>query len=340
MNKYNYIESGLRMNLNEHPLSPLELLNKSIDLEQMRLNRYIKQEDGPLIKALASYNKIDEDCIVCGNGADEIISNLVDCFCSERILIIEPTFGVYKHYAKLKNKEIYLLKLNEDFSLPEDKIIKIANDKKIDLVIICNPNNPTGNLFCADKIIKILKNTNSYVLLDEAYFEFAKKSLVDDIANYNNLLIVRTLSKAFALAGLRVGYCMSNKDNIKKIRNSQMPFNISNFSQFIATAALAEKKTFLDYVKNITFERDKLIEKLKELNLLVYPSATNFILVDFGNISKMIYQELQKRDIHIRLSDFNTNNMKNTLRISVGLPKENDQFIKELTEIIEGMPNE
>src|SRR6056297_2274768 len=120
MNKYNYIESGLRMNLNEHPLSPLELLNKSIDLEQMRLNRYIKQEDGPLIKALASYNKIAESCIVCGNGADEIISNLVDCFCTERILIIEPTFGVYKHYAKLKNKEIYLLKLNEDFSLPED----------------------------------------------------------------------------------------------------------------------------------------------------------------------------------------------------------------------------
>jgi len=335
MNKYKYIKKGLRLNLNEHPLSPLSLMKKEINLDEMSLNRYIKQEDGPLLDALASYNNIDKTNLVCGNGADEIISNLIDCFCNKKILIIEPTFGVYKHYANIKNKEIYLLQLNKDFSLPEDEIIKTAKRENIDLIIICNPNNPTGNLFDSEKILRVLKETSSYVLLDEAYFEFSKKSLVEKINDYYNLLIVRTLSKAFALAGIRVGYCVSNQENIKRIRNCQMPFNISNFSQFFATKVLEEKNIFLDYVETIIDEREKLTKKLKELNLKAYPSKTNFVLVDFGQLSKEIYERLKEKEIFIRLSDYDTSNMINTLRISVGLPDENILLVNQLAKIIE-----
>lgn len=337
MNKYEFKGKGLRLNLNEHPKSPMQISQLSINLEEMVLNRYIKQEDGPLIKELSNYTGFSKEKIVIGNGADEIISNIIDRFCSKNILIVTPTFGVYEHYANLRSKRVNIVELNEDFSLPYKKIIRRANEKKIDLIIICNPNNPSGTLFDKEKIIQIMKDTNCYIMVDEAYYEFSDYSLAKYIENFNRLLVVRTLSKAFGLAGLRIGYCLSNKKTIEKLRSFQMPFNVSNFSQFFGSEVIKNKDSFLDYVNFIKQERDELSNKLKDLGLKVYPSKTNFLLIKFPSDSDIekIYRHLENKNIYVRKLDQNLPILKNTLRVSIGLEEENEEFYEHVKQLIE-----
>ncbi|MFP4456914.1 MAG: histidinol-phosphate transaminase [Clostridia bacterium] len=335
MNNYQFKNEGLRLNLNEHPKPPQKISQLSINLDEMSLNRYIRQEDGPLLEELSNYAGLCKEKIVIGNGADEIIANIIDKFCNKSILIVTPTFGVYEHYAKLKGKKVYTISLNNDFSLPYREIINEANQNKIDLVVICNPNNPSGTLFDKDKIIKIIKDTNSYIMIDEAYYEFSAYSIARYIDSFNNLLIIRTLSKAFGLAGLRIGYCMSNERNVENIRSCQMPFNVSNFSQFFGAEVLKNKENFIDYVNIIKRQREELSKKLSELGLKVYQSDTNFLLIKFPNNVEEIYNQLSNRKIHVRKLYQSVPSLINTLRVSIGLKEENEELYRNIKQLIE-----
>ncbi len=321
------------LNLNEHPKQPNEIVDINIDLKSLELNRYLSQEEGPLLKALTDYTHLDKDKIVIGNGADELIANIIDYYVKDKLLIISPTFGVYESYARQRGKEVLKVELDENFNIPHKRVFEILRNEKIDLIIICNPNNPTGNLFDLNIIENIVKLTNAKVLVDEAYYEFSEVSIVEKISVYNNLIILRTLSKAFAAAGMRIGYAISSSKRIKEIRSMQMPFNINNFSQYYAAMVLESKEIFLDELKSIKTTRDKLAQELLELGFKVFASKTNFLLVRPPINASKLLNNLQKEGIHIRSYE-DEPRLKDKLRISIGGNLENENLIKLIKKIV------
>jgi histidinol-phosphate aminotransferase len=322
------------LNLNEHPLQPNEIISTMIDLEKLNLNKYLTQEEGPLLSALSRYTKFDEKQLVIGNGADELIANIIDCYVDNKVMIVSPTFGMYESYSRLRNKEIIKIELKEDLFLPKEEIINLSKLEKVDLIIICNPNNPTGNMFVKEDIEEVIASVDSMVLIDEAYFEFSNTTMANNIVNFDNLIVLRTLSKAFAAAGLRVGYAISKEKNVNRIRKMQMPFNINNFSQYYASVLLDNSKFFLEEVKKIIFERERLSDELRKLSVKIYQSYTNFILVKFGDESKSIYEKLVSKGIYLRDYQISDYIMKGTLRISVGSYEENNILIDQLSQIV------
>jgi histidinol-phosphate aminotransferase len=296
-------------------------------------NRY----PDPLQKAvktkLAEIKKTFADNIFLGNGSDEAIDILFRAFCEpgiDNVIVLPPTYGMYEVSANINNIEIQKVNLTQDFQPNLDKIISTIN-ANTKLIFICSPNNPTANLIDVKSIEHILRNFSGIVVVDEAYIDFTDdKSIIEKLDFYPNLVILQTFSKAWGLAGLRIGMAFASKEIIRIFNKIKPPYNVNILSQELALKALGQHEKFQSVTRQIVTEREKLKEVLKEISFIneIYPSDANFILVKTSDAQK-IYDYLVSKKIIVR------NRSKITLcdgclRITVGTENENKQLTGEL----------
>ena len=215
------------------------------------------------------------------------------------------------------------------FIIKVDDIIKSIKENNPKLTIICNPNNPTGAVIKKEDVLRIVKSTDNIVIADEAYMEFSNESVVDEIENYDNLIVVKTMSKAFSMAGIRTGYLIAGEDIIKTIEKVRPPYNLNSISAFLATEALKEKDKMLEYVKTLKVERKKVYNSLLDMGVKAYKSGANFVF--FKSDIKGLEEKLIKDDILIRKFGGKLNNY---YRVTIGSEKENKVFLESMKKLV------
>ncbi len=290
------------------------------------LNRYPDPYQWRLKQILSSQKKVAIENILIGNGSDEIIDLVQRVFCEpkeDKIIICPPTYGMYEVYANINNVEIISIPLTKDFQLNTDAIL--AQNAKV--LYLCSPNNPTGNAL--ENLEYIIANFNGIVFLDEAYIDFSEQpSLVSKINQYRNLIVSQTFSKARGLAAVRIGIAYANETIISVMNKVKPPYNISRLNQNAAVQSLADETNFKSNVQLIKSERELLKKSLLALDFVtkIYPSEANFILVEMGNASA-IYMNLIDQQIITRNR---SSVVENTIRITIGTPRENQQLVYAL----------
>jgi len=290
------------------------------------LNRYPDPYQWRLKQILSSQKKVGIENILIGNGSDEIIDLVQRVFCEpneDKIIICPPTYGMYEVYGNINNLEIISIPLTEDFQLNTEAIL--AQSAKI--LYLCSPNNPTGNSL--EKLGYIIENFNGIVFLDEAYIDFSEQpSLVSKIKQFPNLIVSQTFSKARGLAAVRIGIAYANETIISMINKVKPPYNVSQLNQEAAVKSLASDDDFKSKIQLIISEREILKQSLLALDFVtkIYPSDANFLLVEMENATA-IYNSLIEQQIITRNR---SSVVENTIRITIGTPRENQQLIYAL----------
>ncbi len=299
-------------------------------------NRYPDPHQTKLKDKIAALKNVKADQIFLGNGSDEPIDLLIRAFCEpdvDNIVIPQPTYGMYSVSADINAVEIRSTKLTTDFDIDLNAIENAWNDKS-KLLFLCSPNNPSGNLLSQDKIESLLKKFKGLVVVDEAYIDFTDyPGFLPLLSQYNNLVVLQTLSKAWGLAGIRLGMCFSNAEVIKILNKIKPPYNISILTQTVAEESLQELDLKNKRVKEIIEQRDHLRHELSQIGIVekVYPSDANFLLTKVKN-PKATYDILVTRGIITR-DRSNVIRCDNCIRITVGTPQENKILLDELKKI-------
>ncbi|MGZ5285319.1 MAG: histidinol-phosphate transaminase [Kaistella sp.] len=297
-------------------------------------NRYPDPYQPALKEKLAQIKDTSADQIFIGNGSDEAIDLAFRIFCEpgeDKALTFTPTYGMYEVSANINDVELIKIPLNDEFQIDRNLLQPFFSDKNLKLIFICSPNNPTGNLLRTDDIEFILKKFNGIVLIDEAYIDFCDQpSFIQKISEYPNLIVIQTLSKAWGLAGIRLGIGYMNEEILSYFNRVKAPYNISTVNQQTALDILSREQDYQQKVKDILAEKEQLIQNLSGVKgiLTIYPSDANFLLVEVENADEL-YEKLIARKIIIR----NRNSViKNCVRISVGTSGENEQLLNALKE--------
>ncbi len=320
-------------------------LLKDLDNADMKflnnINRYPDSSRQVLKEEIGKYVGVNPENIITGNGSSEIIELLMKTFINkgDKVLSFIPTFSMYSIFTKVYGGEFVGLEGQEfasknigprdDFSLNIDLLIEKAKEINPKLILLCNPNNPTGYLIPSQAIKKLLESVDSFVIVDEAYIEFAEVSMVAELEDYQNLIVLRTFSKALGLAGLRLGYMVADVNIVKMVSKVKAPYSLNALSQAFGLMALKNKTLIHKYVENIKFEREKTFIRLKELGLKTYPSSANFIL--FYSQVEDLSEKLKSEGILIR--DF-SGYLDKYYRVTIGNKYENSQFVKSLEVVL------
>lgn len=295
------------------------------------LNVYPDDNYTDFKKAVADYIGCKTQNISVGNGSSELLDLCVKTFVdtNELILSLDPTFSMYSIYAKIVNSRYIGAGQGNDFIVDVDDVIKSIKENNPKLTIVCNPNNPTGTVIKRDKVLEIVKSTDEIVIVDEAYMEFSEESVVDEIENYKNLIVVKTLSKAFSMAGIRTGYLLANEELVKTVEKVRPPYNLNSISAFLATKALQQKDKMLVYVNQVKKEREKVYKSLLDMGIKAYPSGANFIF--FYCDDKDLEDKLVKEDVLIRKFG---GKLDNHYRVTIGTNNENNAFVEAMKKLV------
>lgn len=294
----------------------------------IRTNRYPDPESKELRKAAGKRFGVSPENILQGNGSDELIYYLIAAF-GGPVLFPVPTFSMYGIISRALGERDIAVALNGEFDIDLERTLKAIRKEKPKLIFVSSPNNPTGNCFSSEKILKIIETSKGIVVVDEAYQPFSsERGFMPLLRDYPNLVIMRTLSK-IGLAALRVGFLIADSKIIGEVNKVRLPFNVNSFSQAIATAALRDRG--LDSaIKTIVAERNRLFSEMERIDIRSYPSEANFILFEVKN-PDAVYTALLKRGVLVRnLND----SLKGCLRVTVGTPAENTLFVKALREAV------
>lgn len=299
-------------------------------------NRYPDPLQWKIKEKIAVIHSIKPNEIFIGNGSDEAIDLLFRIFCEpqkDNILICPPTYGMYEVSANINDVGIKRANLTEDFRLDLSKI-ELATDENTKLLFICSPNNPTGNSFKNEEILKLTENFKGIVVVDEAYIHFSnKESLLSEIKNFPNLVVLQTFSKAWGLAGLRVGSAFANEEIITLFNKVKPPYNVSEIAQHAILEAFENTENVEKTIAEVISEREKLIGNLRELSFVkkIFPTDANFVLVKTSDANS-IYEFLLGEKIVVR----NRNNVElceGCLRITIGTAEENESLLKSLRKL-------
>jgi histidinol-phosphate aminotransferase len=299
-------------------------------------NRYPDPLQMKVKEKLAALKKVTPQQIFLGNGSDEAIDLLIRAFCEPRqdsVLITDPTYGMYAVCAGVNAVNVQQVKLTKEFDVDLDAFPK-AIDSTTKIIFLCSPNNPTGNVLTSEKIVQILDRFYGLVVIDEAYIDFAgESSFIDKLDNYPNLVVLQTFSKAWGLAGLRLGIAFASDEIIAVLNKIKYPYNVNIQTQQLALEALDNEYRKDIWVDEILKERDKLIHELKTLDLVkeIFPTDANFVLVRVTD-APAAYKFLADRGIIVR-DRSKVSLCENCLRITVGTPEENKQLIESLRKI-------
>ena len=300
------------------------------------VNRYPDPYQRSLKSLLAKQKGVSENQVLLGNGSDEVLDLIYRAFCEpnqDNIITLPPTYGMYKVLAGInavKNKEVLL---TNDFEPNVDEILMAVNIKT-KLLFICSPNNPTGNAFKEEAVEKLLKSFQGLVVIDEAYIDFSKdESWLSKLDNYPNLIVTQTLSKAYGLAGIRLGICYASEEIIGVLNKIKPPYNVNQLTQQRALQRVLNQDLVNKEVQQILDERDELINALNGLEFVkeLYPTDANFVLAKVDDANKR-YQQLLDKQVVVR--NRSTQPLcENTLRFTVGTPEENKKLIAILKEL-------
>jgi histidinol-phosphate aminotransferase len=299
-------------------------------------NRYPDPLQWRVKEKLAELKGVKPTEIFLGNGSDEAIDLLIRAFCEpyqDSIMIMEPTYGMYSVCAEINGVNIQPLLLTPEFDLDIDSFPNTF-DATTKILFLCSPNNPTGNLLSRDKVLEVLKRFYGLVVIDEAYIDFAKsRSFIQELSKYPHLVVLQTFSKAWGLAGLRLGMCFGSEEVISIINKIKYPYNVNIRTQDIALDALESEYKKDIWVDEILSQRDKMTKALRSLKFVdkVYHSDSNFLLVRVKD-APFAYQYLMENKIIVR-DRSRVTLCYNCLRITVGTPMENEKLIEALKQL-------
>ncbi|NHF60149.1 histidinol-phosphate transaminase [Flavobacteriaceae bacterium TP-CH-4] len=297
------------------------------------LNRYPDPQQRSLKAILAEQKGVGVENILLGNGSDEVLDLLFRAFCEPKIdnvMTLPPTYGMYKVLAGIntvENKEVWL---TTDFQPKVEEILKVA-DARTKMVFLCSPNNPTGNRFMEEKIVRLLEGFDGLVVIDEAYIDFSQgESWVGRLSDFPNLVVTQTLSKAYGMAGIRLGICIASPGIIGVLNKIKPPYNVNELTQQKAMERVLEIDAVHAEVSRIVSEREKLMTVLEQVSFVktLYPTDANFILAKVDDADKR-YDQLIGRGFVVR--NRSTQPLcGDTLRFTVGTPDENTKLIQTL----------
>jgi len=327
----------IKLNTNENPYPPSPKIKKVVQgiLSKGLLRKYSNPISSPVVKELAKLHKVPESSIMVTNGSDEGLSILFRATLGSGDIALMP-YPTYSLYPVLTNLQLNGAKINQielrpDFHFDFEKLKKSINPKT-KLIAFANPNAPTGILESKQDLIDLIRSFNGIVLCDEAYIDFApnNSSMISEINNLDNLIISRTLSKSYGLAGLRVGYLISKPENISELMKLKDSYNLGMLEQEIATAAIQDQKYFKTTIKKIIASRKKLSSDLKKLKFEILESNTNFLFIKPPKTHKAedLFNYLKTKEVFVRY--FKDDYCKDFLRITVGTDSENKNLISHL----------
>ncbi len=323
------------INANENYFNVLSIpavkqeLIKALDTFKPQI--YPKPMADGLRETLADYIGARPENIICGNGGDEMISYLLGTFMNpgDTLLVHSPTFDMYELGAETLGASTIKVRDLAGYRRDKEGLLDAVKKYQPKMTVICNPNNPTGDLLPASFIEEVLKAADNLVFVDEAYMEFAQKeSVVSLITKYPNLVVLRTLSKAFGLAGMRCGYLVADEEIINAIGKIKAPYNLNSFTQLFAPIVLKHRDEILKVRDDIVKERNRLFDELVKIpGLTVYPSCTNFLLVQVENKHEEIFKALKAKDILVKIYR-NSAELPEAYRISVTTKDVDDTLLE------------
>ena len=300
------------------------------------VNRYPDPQQRKLKEVIARRRGVAANQLLLGNGSDEVLDLIFRAFCipnQDKIIVMPPTYGMYKVLANINCITLDEVPLNNDFQLVTKNIInRISAQTKA--IFLCSPNNPSGNSFNRSDILSLLQSFDGLMVVDEAYIDFStQKSLAADLPSYPNLIITQTLSKAYGLAGIRLGICMASEEIINILNKIKPPYNINSLTQERAISALEDWDTTQRQITQLIAERKGLFAQLEKISFVekVYPSDANFLLVRVDDANKR-YAQLIQNNIVVRNRSKQVG-CENCLRLSVGTPQENQILIETLNRL-------
>jgi histidinol-phosphate aminotransferase len=326
------------LDANESPYDLPDDLKEEIcnRIKTTKVNRYPDSFASSLIKAYAENYNIRSANIIAGNGSDELISLIITGFVSpsDTIITADPDFSMYNFYASMVGADVNIYEKRANDCTDIEEITREINEKKARLFIFSNPCNPTGKSYDRDAILKMAQNTDALIIVDEAYEEFSEKdnSLIKCCDKYDNLIVLRTLSKAYGLAGIRLGFAVANDEIIRALYKIKSPYNTDSISQLFGEIVLSKPEIMKANVKNIIAEKIRVQNELSQIfektNLQVNDTDTNFLYVSNNDKEKseIINDFLLSKSIKIRI-------LGCSLRITIGKPEENDRLISAMKEI-------
>ncbi len=316
--------------------SKMIFLDANENPNQTGVNRYPDPHQKKLKIRLSEIKNISPDRILLGNGSDEVLDLIYRAFCEpgkDNIITLPPTYGMYDVLAGLNNIESREVLLTEDFQPNTVEILKNV-DSNTKLIFLCSPNNPTGNSFSKDSITEILKKFEGLVILDEAYIDFSEQaSWIEKLEKYPNLIITQTLSKAYGMAGIRLGICYASEEIIAILNKIKPPYNVNELTQNRAQYRLQNIPEVNREIADILNERVLLSKSLLEVKFIqnIYPSDANFLLVKVDDATKR-YAQILSKGIVIR-NRTKQPLCENTLRFTIGTEYENSKLIKVLKSL-------
>lgn len=326
----------VKLDGNESPFSlRKEVLEKVIrEIKEIPINRYPDPEARMLREKISKITDFPLEGIVLGNGSDELIEMLMTTFSggTGKVLYPVPTFSMFRITSIALGLEPLQVELDDKFDIDVKSMIKEVRTKNPDLVFLASPNNPTGNRFSDNRIFEILKHSSGVVVLDEAYCDFSGKSFLPLIQQYENLIVLRTMSKV-GFAGIRLGILFGRVELIREINKVRLPYNVNSLSQRVAEAVLDRVGFVTEGIQLIIRERGRVYRELKILNgVKAFPSDANFILFRVEDADG-VFKGLMEKGVLIR--NFNSpGRLENCLRVTIGTPNENNDFLRALREVL------
>ncbi|MFQ5941579.1 MAG: histidinol-phosphate transaminase [Nitrososphaerales archaeon] len=324
--------NATRLDTNENLALPKEFIVRIMNEASGKTDprEYPTYQYDELRRALARYLNLSERCISIGSGSDQIIDLLLSIFNNNSSTItVKPSFTFYKDRCSLRSVKIKELSLNRYFSFNPKKLRLIEKGARI--CYLCSPNNPTGNQFDKQRMLDVISSFSGLVIVDEAYVEFADYSLKDLVKKYENLVVLRTMSKAFGLAGARVGYMVSSSKIADLfVKTIQYPYPVGSLSLKAACIALSQFNYIKSVIKKVRNERNHVIDNINSINgLYAFRSDANFVLFEAGKRYQTFHRNLIKRGVVVR-DIGNIGDHKGCLRVTIGTPKMNNKFLKTL----------
>ena len=300
------------------------------------LNRYPDPQQMQLKNKLAALKGLRPSQILCGNGSDEVLDLIFRAFCEpnkDAIITLTPTYGMYAVLANLNGIQQQCVSLTADFQIDVPAVLNAIRPNS-KLLFICSPNNPSGNVMSRTAIKEILKAFKGLVVIDEAYIDFTDtESWLEDLSEHPNLVVTQTLSKAYGLAGIRLGICYASEEIIAVLNKIKPPYNINSLTQKAAISAISQRENTKQQLKTILDQRTKLIREFKKIAWIekLYPTDANFILIRVDN-ANLRYEQLKNKGIIVR-NRTREDGCTNCLRITVGTAEENKRLINTLNTL-------
>jgi histidinol-phosphate aminotransferase len=325
----------IRLDANESFIDPGEIFGAQFldAISKIKFNRYPDPMATELCIKFAGYYGVDPSCVVAGNGSDELITVIMGAFLrpADKVLTFSPEFSMYKFYGEIYEKTNAIAGKREDLTLAAEDVMEAVRENRPAAVIISNPCSPTSLVMSREEVLRIVESTEALVIIDEAYMDFCDQSIMKDVQKYDNLILLKTCSKAWGMAAIRLGFAVSSKKIIQALHCVRSPYNVNALTQAVGCVVFSNPDYIKKAVEQIKDARDYLYQGLMMLEgtngvRRVVKPDTNFVFVELED-ALSVYEELKKRSVIVR-------RLGDHLRITAGTKEENDALLQALSEIL------